>query len=257
MSDEGVGPLPSEGRVALVTGSSRGIGRAIALRLAKAGTKVVVNYVRREEEARAVANAIEALGSKAIVVKADVTNTQEVQAMFQKVQDTWGAVDILVNNAGIIKDSLLVRMSDRDWDETIAVNLRSTFLCTRAALRLMVRRRWGRIINIASVVAMVGNVGQANYAASKAGVIALTRSVAKEVASRNITANVVAPGYITTDIVEELPAGLKERILARIPVGRFGTVEDVAALAAFVASEEASYITGQVLSVDGGMAIGW
>lgn len=248
--------MSQDGRVAVVTGSSRGIGRAIALRLAQSGARVVINYLSREDEAQKVAETIGDMGSQAITVRADITNSLEVQALVQKAQDTWGQLDILVNNAGAIRDSLLMRMSDRDWDDIININLRGTFLCTRSSMRLMVRQRWGRIINIVSVVGLAGNVGQANYAAAKAGVIALTRTLAKEVASRHITVNAIAPGYITTDIVDELPTDLKERILARIPMGRFGTSEDVASLAAFLASEEANYITGQVLTVDGGMVIG-
>lgn len=244
-----------QGRVALVTGGSRGIGRAIASKLGNMGVKIAVNYNDSPKAAAEVVEQICQQGGEAIAVHADVANLKQVEAMVQKVQETWRAVDILVNNAGIIKDSLLIRMTDEDWARVIDVDLNGTFYCTRAVLRSMVRQRWGRIINISSVVGLRGNAGQSNYVAAKAGVIGFTKALAKEVATRNITVNAITPGYIRTDVVEVLPQELKDRLLGWIPMGHFGTVEDVTPLAAFLASEDAKYITGQVISVDGGMAI--
>ncbi|MCS7207348.1 MAG: 3-oxoacyl-[acyl-carrier-protein] reductase [Dehalococcoidia bacterium] len=244
-----------DGKVALVTGGSRGIGRAIALRLAHMGAKVAITYLSHTQAAQETVDAIARVGSEGMCLQGDVASTADVEACFQKVTSTWGGVDILVNNAGIIHDSLLVRMDEEAWDRVLAVDLRGAYLCTRLALKGMLRKRWGRILNIGSVVGIRGNPGQANYAAAKAGLIGLTLSVAKEVASRGITVNYIAPGYITTDIVEGLSADLKERILQRIPVGRFGRAEEVAALAGFLCTEEASYITGQVIAVDGGLVI--
>ncbi|MSQ11246.1 MAG: 3-oxoacyl-[acyl-carrier-protein] reductase [Dehalococcoidia bacterium] len=245
----------SRQRLALVTGSSRGIGKAIALRLAALGHKVVINYLSHEDEANEVVRAITDQGGKAIAVRADVTKADDVEAMFRRALELGPTVEILVNNAGIIHDSLLVRMSDDTWDQVIDINLRGSFLCTRAALRNMLRNRWGRIINVGSVVGMVGNPGQANYAASKAGLIGFTQSVSKEVASRNVTVNCIAPGYITTDIVESLPKDLKDRILGRIPLQRFGQPEEIAGLVAYLVGDEASYVTGQVWAIDGGLSI--
>ena len=247
--------MSNNGRVALITGGSRGIGRAIALRLAGDGNKIAVNYKTNEEAAKWVVDAVEAMGGEAMAVGADVTQGPEIEAMVKKVEDAWGGVDILVNNAGIIHDSLLLRMAEDVWDEVLNTNLKGTFYCTKAVLRYMVRKRWGRIINVVSVVGIEGNPGQSNYAASKAGMIAFSRSIAKEVASRSITVNSVAPGYISTEIVEDLNPEFKELILSRIPQNRFGTAEDVASLVRFLASEEAGYITGEVIRVDGGIEL--
>ena len=243
-------------RVALITGGSRGIGRAIALQLGAAGTKVAVNYLAREDAAQEVVEAITRQGGEAMAFQGDVTRTEDVEALIKGVENAWGAIDVLVNNAGTIKDSLLIRMSVEDFDNVVALNLRGTFLCTRLVLRDMLRNRWGRVVNIGSVVGIAGNVGQSNYAASKSAVIGFTKSVAKEVASRNITVNCVAPGYITTDIVEDLPQELKGKILERIHMRRFGSVQEVADLVSFLVREEASYITGQVIAVDGGLSLG-
>lgn len=248
--------MSTEQRVALITGGSRGIGRAIAYRLAASGIKVAVNYVAREDAAREVVDQITRDGGSAFALQADVTRPDDVEALIKGVENRWGPVDILVNNAGTIKDSLLIRMGLDDFDDVLSLNLRATFLCTRLALRKMVRNRWGRVINIGSVVGIAGNVGQANYSAAKAAVIGFTKSVAKEVGTRNITVNCVAPGYITTDIVEGLPADLKERILERVHVRRFGDAREVADLVGFLAADEASYITGQVIAIDGGLSLG-
>lgn len=244
-----------EGRVALVTGGSRGIGRAIALELASAGAKVVVNYLSHKAEAQEVVQRIQQGESLAMAVQADVANAPDVERMIKQIEASWGQVHILVNNAGIIKDSLLVRMAEADWDRVVHVNLRGAYLCTRGVLPSMLRSRWGRVINIGSIVGISGNPGQANYAAAKAGLIGFTKSVAKEVASRSITVNCITPGYIATEIVEPLPKSLKERILNHIPMERFGRPEEIAHMALFLASEKAAYITGQVISVDGGLVM--
>ncbi len=244
-----------EGKAALVTGSSKGIGKAISLSLAELGVKVAVNYNSSKAQAEEVAKEIQDAGGESLVVQADVSNLEQVTAMVDKVNDAWGQVDILVNNAGIISDGLLMRMSDEAWHRVMGVNLNGTFYCSRAVLRTMVRQRWGRIINIGSVVGIRGNMGQTNYSASKAAILGFSKSLAKEVATRNITVNVVTPGYISTETVANLTKVQKDRIMTWIPQGHFGETEDVANMVAYLVTEKASYVTGQVISVDGGMAI--
>ena len=250
-----MGNPDTEGKIALVTGASKGIGRATALRLAEKGARVAVNYNTSAGEAEEVAETIKDLGGDAFTVRADVSKLEQVVAMVESVGDTWGDIDILVNNAGIIDDGLLVRMSDEAWHRVIDTNLNGTFYCTRAVLRSMLRRRWGRIVNISSVVGIRGNAGQSNYSASKAAIIGFTKSLAKEVATRNITVNAITPGYISTETVDGLPQDTKDRIMTWIPQGHFGEADDVAHLVAFLVGEKAQYMTGQVVSVDGGMAI--
>jgi len=244
-----------EGKTALVTGASKGIGKAISLSLAELGVKVAVNYNSSQAQAEEVAKEIQVADGEYLVVQADVSNLEQVTAMVDKVNDAWGQVDILVNNAGIISDGLLMRMSDEAWHRVIGVNLNGTFHCSRAVLRTMVRQRWGRIINIGSVVGIRGNMGQTNYSASKAAILGFSKSLAKEVATRNITVNVVTPGYISTETVADLTKVQKDRIMTWIPQGHFGEPEDVANMVAYLVTEKASYVTGQVISVDGGMAI--
>ena len=244
-----------EGRFALVTGASKGIGRAVALRLGEQGVSVAVNYNSSPDEADETVESLLKSGVDAFPVQADVSDRDQVSRMIDEVNERFDQIDILVNNAGIISDSLLVRMSDDAWDRVIATNLNGMFYCSRAVVRQMIRRRWGRIINIGSVVGIRGNIGQTNYSASKAGMIGFTKALAKEVATRGITVNTVTPGYISTDTVDVLPQATKDRIMTWIPQGHFGEVDDVAHLVAFIASQKAKYMTGQIVSVDGGMAI--
>lgn len=243
------------GKVAVVTGASRGIGSAIAAKLAAEGAQVIINYNGSADKAEQVKQQIEAAGGVAQTMQWDVSDAAACDAALAEVVKNFGRIDILVNNAGITRDGLLMRMKDEDFDKVLDINLKGTFNCVRGVSRQMMKQRYGRIINLSSVVGISGNAGQVNYAASKAGVIGLTKSAAKELASRNITVNAIAPGFIDTDMTGVLNDGQKERIMGQIPVGRFGAPEDVANLAAFLADEKAGYITGQVISVDGGMAI--
>lgn len=243
-------------RVALVTGGSRGIGRAIALELAQRGAAVAVNYNSSPDAAQEVVAAITEAGGRAYAIQANVSQLAEAQALVKETVDTYGRLDILVNNAGTTRDNLLMRMTEDDWDVVLDTNLKSAWNCSKAVIRTMMRQRSGRIINITSVSGIAGNEGQSNYSASKAGMIGLTKSLAREVASRTITVNAVAPGFVHTDLTADLPADILERLDDHIPLGRWGTVEDIAYAVAFLASDEASYITGQVLSVDGGLVMG-
>ena len=244
-----------DGKIAVVTGASRGIGRAIALELASRGAFVVVNYNGSKDRAEEVKKEIEAAGGKAEVYQCNVSDFEKCQAFIQDVIKTYGRLDILVNNAGITRDGLLMKMSEADFDSVIETNLKGTFNAIRFASRQMLKQRSGRIINMSSVVGIAGNAGQANYASSKAGVIGLTKAVARELASRGITVNAIAPGFIETEMTEVLSDAVKEASVAQIPLGRFGKPEDIAKTAAFLASDDAGYITGQVIQVDGGMAI--
>ena len=242
-----------DGSVALVTGSSRGIGAVIASRLARAGAKVGVNYRTSREAAEGVVEEITKAGGEAILVEADVTQEDSAAAAIKQVVDRWQRIDILVNNAGINRDRLLLRMSSDDWDQVLGVDLKGAFLCTKHVMPHLIKQRKGRVINISSVVGISGNPGQANYAAAKAGLIGFTKAVAREVASRSVTVNALAPGYITAGMADELNEETRKRILDRIPMGRFGTSEDVAEAVVFLCSDGAGYITGQVLTIDGGM----
>lgn len=242
-------------RVALVTGASRGIGRAIAEQLAADGHRVAVNYIRSQDEAEAVAEKIRAGGGEAKSVGADVGSADAVASLFQEVESSLGPVEILVNSAGITRDGLLLRMKVTDWDDVLATNLRSVFLCTKAALRAMVKARWGRVISVTSVAGISGNAGQANYSAAKAGIIGFTKAVAKEVGSRGITVNAVAPGFIETDMTAELDDATRAEVQRRVSVGRFGTPQEIASAVGYLAGEQAGYVNGQVVVVDGGLAI--
>ena len=241
------------GKVALVTGASRGIGAVVAARLAEAGARVGVNYHASSDAATVVVDSIKKAGGEAFLVGGDVSQEDKAEAVIKNLVEHFGGIDILINNAGINKDQLLIRMKPEDFDSVMNVNLRGAFLCTRYAMTYLVRQRSGRVINMSSVVGLSGNPGQANYAAAKAGLVGLTKAVAREVASRNVTVNALAPGYITTAMVDELSEETQAKILERIPMGRFGTPEDVAEAVVFLCSDGASYITGQVLTIDGGM----
>jgi 3-oxoacyl-[acyl-carrier protein] reductase len=238
-------------KVALVTGSGRGLGKAIALRLSEDGATVVINDI--SDDAMNTVEEIKAAGRPSLFVKANVSSSVEVNLMMETIVKTCGKIDILVNNAGITRDQLTIRMTDEEWDAVLNINLKSVFYCTRAVLKYMMKQRWGRIINISSISGILGNPGQINYCATKAGIIGMTRTVAKEMASRQITVNAVAPGFIDTDMTQKLPEKVRDEFLHRIPLACFGTPKDIAAAVSFFASDDAKYITGQVLCVDGGM----
>ncbi|WP_400163407.1 3-oxoacyl-[acyl-carrier-protein] reductase [Brevibacillus sp. TJ4] len=241
------------GKTALVTGASRGIGRAIALKLAEAGANIVVNYAGSEKAASETVEQVKALGRDAIMVRANVSSSEDVAEMFKVALEHFGTLDILVNNAGITRDNLLMRMKEEEWDEVIATNLKGVFNCLKAATRPMMKQRSGKIINITSVVGVLGNPGQANYVAAKAGVIGLTKTAARELASRGITVNAVAPGFIDTEMTAVLPDDVKGSLVAQIPLARLGQTEDIANVVLFLSSDAANYMTGQTLHVDGGM----
>ncbi len=246
----------SQSRVILVTGASRGIGRAIARALAEPGTTVVVNYHSGRDAARETAQQVEARGAAVHLLPFDVADEKAVKTAVKFITDTYKGLDVLVNNAGITRDNILARMKPGQWDDVLNTNLRGTFLCSQAVVKPMMRQRRGRIVNITSVVGVMGNAGQCNYAAAKAGIIGFTRSLAREIISRNITVNAVAPGYVETEMTATMPDKARQALLAQIPAGRAGTAEDIAAAVKFLASEEAGYITGQVLHVNGGMYMG-
>ena len=244
-----------EGRVAVVTGGGRGIGRAVALRLANEGADVAISYRSNDASAEEALEEVRATGVRCEVFKGDVSSPKDVESLFEGVNEAFGRVDILVNNAGLTRDNLIMRMKEDEFDEVLRTNLKGTYLCTRAVLRPMIRARWGRIVNISSVVGLVGNAGQANYAASKAGIIGFTKSVAREVAQRGITVNAVAPGYVETELTGSLPEKVKDQIRGQVPAGRFGEPEEVAEVVAFLVGEAAGYVTGQTIAVDGGMTM--
>lgn len=241
------------GRAALITGSSRGIGRAIALQLARQGASIAVNYLSNEDAAKEVQETIRSYEGQAVIVQGDVSDPGQAERVVDTAQESFGRLDILVNNAGFNRDTLLLRMSVQDWDEVMSTNLRAAFLCTKAALRHMLKQRSGRVINIGSVSGIAGNAGQANYAAAKAGLVGFTKAVAREMGSRGITCNIVVPGLVQTELTEHIPKQVRDMAMERIFVGRLGTPDDVAASVAFLASDGASYISGQSLVVDGGL----
>jgi 3-oxoacyl-[acyl-carrier protein] reductase len=243
-------------RVAIVTGGGRGIGRAIALKLAEVGATVVINDVGDSTPAEGVAEEISKIGRESLVVLADISQSSEVARLADNTVEKYGRIDILVNNAGITRDQLIMRMSDDEWDKVLGINLKGVFLCSKAVLRPMMKQRWGRIVSISSIVGLIGNAGQANYASAKAGIIGLTRTIAKEVASRGITANAIAPGFIDTPMTQQLPEERKQELMNQVPLGYLGTPRDIAEAVVFLASEEARYITGQVLTIDGGISLG-
>ncbi|MFC0473138.1 3-oxoacyl-[acyl-carrier-protein] reductase [Halalkalibacter kiskunsagensis] len=244
-----------QGKTAIVTGASRGIGRATAIELGRNGANVVVNYAGSQERAEQVVAEIKALGVDSLAIQADVANSEQVQAMVKETIDTFGSIDILVNNAGITKDNLIMRMKEDEWDAVINTNLKGVFNCGKAVTRQMMKQRYGRIINIASVVGVLGNAGQANYVAAKAGVIGLTKTMARELANRNIHVNAVAPGFIETDMTDELGEDMKAQLLGQIPLATLGKPEQIANVVRFLASADADYMTGQTLHVDGGMVM--
>jgi len=244
-----------DNRTALITGASKGIGKATALKFAELGAFVIVNYSSSAEEAAKVVDIIVNNGGKAFALKADVSKKTEVDAMFENITGMCDRLDILVNNAGVTKDGLLMRMTENDWDKVIDVNLKGVYNCTKEASKIMIKNRYGKIINISSVVGLAGNAGQSNYAAAKAGIIGFSKSIAKELASRGINVNVIAPGFIDTDMTGKLSEQMKIKILSNIPLGKYGNAEDVANLVSFLASDLSAYITGQVFNVDGGMVI--
>jgi 3-oxoacyl-[acyl-carrier protein] reductase len=241
------------GKVALVTGGSRGLGKAIALKLASMGAFIGLNYRSNDAEAAKTAGEIVAGAREVLLLKADVSSSEAVKSMVKALTEKWGKIDILINNAGVTRDTLLPRMSDEAWDEVLDINLKGAYLCTKFALRSMMNQPWGRIINVASLAGIIGSAGQANYSASKGGLIAFTKSVAREVGSRCITVNAIAPGFFTTDMTDQLPQEAKDNCLAHIPLKRFGQPEDVAELVAFLVSDQAAYITAQVINIDGGI----
>ena len=243
------------GKVALVTGASRGIGKACALYLAELGAKVAINYSRSSEQADQVVAQIKEMGGEAIAIRADVSKQAEVEIMVDETIKSLGGLDILINNAGVTKDTLLIRMKEEDWDQVLDINLKGAFLVTKAAAKYMMKKRQGKIINISSVIGVSGNAGQANYAASKAGIIGFSKSIAKELAPRGILVNIIAPGFIDTDMTDVLNDQVKEAILSQIPLGRYGDPEDIAYLVGFLSSDQSQYITGQVIHVDGGMVM--
>lgn len=244
-----------QGKCAVITGASRGIGREIALQFAKEGANIVLNYRSSEEEALELKKELDKLGSNTLTIKADVSNFDEAENLIKEAKNTFGKVDILVNNAGITKDTLLIRMKEEDFDKVIEVNLKGAFNCLRAVSPIMIRQKEGKIINMSSVVGVVGNAGQVNYSASKAGVIGMTKSLAREIGSKNINVNAIAPGFIDTDMTKVLSEGQKKNIISGVPLKRLGQVGDIANLAVFLASDKSNYITGQVIHVDGGMAM--
>ena len=244
-----------KGKCAVITGASRGIGKCIATKFAKEGANIVINYRNNEEEALKVKEELEGLGSQVLVVKADVSELEQAENLIKEAKKEFGRVDILVNNAGITKDNLIIRMKEEDFDSVIKTNLKGAFNCLKAVTPIMLKQKYGKIVNMASVVGVVGNPGQVNYCASKAGLIGMTKSLAKEIGSRNITVNAIAPGFIDTDMTKILSDDQKKKILSQIPLNKFGNVEDIANVALFLGSENSNYITGQVIHVDGGMAM--
>ena len=244
-----------KGKNAIVTGGSRGIGKSIALELASKGANVVVNYTKSVESAEAVVKEIQAMGVLGMAIKANVSNSAEVENLVNEVLNTFGSIDILVNNAGITRDNLIIRMTEKDFDDVININLKGAFICTKAISKVMIKQKTGKIINISSVVGIIGNSGQSNYAAAKAGLIGFTKSMAKELAKRGINVNAVAPGFIETDMTSRLPEKVKEEFLKNIPLTRIGKPEDIAKTVLFLASEYSDYITGQVINIDGGMVM--